>query len=316
MSYNITEYSPRFKNQVAALRSRIFGGSEAFSVGYFEWKYEQNPYIGEPLFCVALLDGNVVGMVGAYGTEWRAGRSGNSHIIPCGGELGVDQEHQRHGLGRGLIDYLWDDARKKGYKYAMHLGSGPSSLRLKTGLQFDCLATYKSFQRNSIRMLIARGCRKLNSLLGYRLGVPFHNFDAWVERSSGSVYGALAPRLAEMSELVSHCCSKSATRHVRDARFYRWRFADPRSVYRFIFCEQGGSMAGFLVLHQFPSGGWTTVVDWEASTHAAWCQLLEAAMESKVHNLRITAPAFSEEQTQALLRMGFASAREGRAAVG
>lgn len=311
MSYRVTSYSPRFKDQIAVLRSRVFGGTKGFSIRYFEWKYEQNPYIKEPLFCIALLEESVVGMAGAYGTQWRGGRSQNSWIIPCGGELAVDPDHRRHGLGQLLIDNVWDDATKKGYRYALHLGANPSSLRLKTKHQFECLATYKSFKRDNLRTLLARGRQKLKSLIGdRRIEEPFRDFDIWASRRSGSICGALEPRISEMSELVSRCCTNSAARHVRDKSFYRWRFADPRSVYRFVFCEQGGSIEGFLVLHQFPSGGCTTIIDWEASTQGVWSELLQAAVESNPHRLMITSPAFSQEHAQALLRMGFESVSE------
>jgi len=291
------------------LRSRVFGGTQAFGVKYFEWKYEQNPYLkDQPLFYLALHEENVVGMLGAYGSQWQAGRSQKSWIIPCSGEFAVDPDHQRRGLGQRLSAYKSEDTARKGYKYSMHLSANRSSLLLQPKLQFERLATYHSFRRGNARTLLARGRRKLKRLIGNRrFKTPFRKFDIWAARSSGSVFGALEPRISEMSELVSRYCSESATRHVRDTCFYRWRFADPSSVYRFIFYEQGGSMAGFFVLHQSTSGGRTTIVDWETSTQDVWSKLLHAAVESNGHNLVITCTAFSEGQTQTLLRMGFES---------
>lgn len=309
MSYRVTEYSPRFKDQIAALRCRVFGGTQAFAVKYFTWKYEQNPYLKEqPLFYIALHEGNVVGMLGAYGSQWRAGRSQKSWIIPCSAEFAVDPDHQRHGLGQQLSAYKSEDTARKGYKYSMHLSANRSSLRLQPKLQFERVATYHSFQRGIERTLLARGRRKLKRLIGSRqIETPFRNFDIWAAQSSGSIIGALEPRISEMSDLVSRYCSESATRHARDTCFYRWRFADPSSVYRFIFYVQGGSMAGFFVLHQSTSGGRTTIVDWETSTQVAWSKLLHAVAESNAQNLVITSTAFSEGQTQTLLRMGFES---------
>ena len=74
MTYRFVEYSPEYKEQISALRSRTFGGDLAFNTGYFEWKYEQNPYLEEPHFYLALNGEEVVAMRGFYGSRWQVGQ--------------------------------------------------------------------------------------------------------------------------------------------------------------------------------------------------------------------------------------------------
>ena len=62
IDYEIVGYSTAFKTQIIELRRRVFGGSAEFNVKYFEWKYEQNPYLDGPLFHLAVDADRGIGM--------------------------------------------------------------------------------------------------------------------------------------------------------------------------------------------------------------------------------------------------------------
>ena len=88
MDYEFVRYSPALKSQLADLRRRVFGGTHALNTAYLEWKYEQNPYLDEPIIHVAMGDGGVVGMRGTYGSQWQFGFAG-SRVIPAAADFAV-----------------------------------------------------------------------------------------------------------------------------------------------------------------------------------------------------------------------------------
>jgi len=306
MTYRFEEYSPEYKGQIAALRSRIFGGDHAFSTEYFEWKYEQNPYLGKPHFYVALHEEKVVAMRGFFGSRWHIGPQSDSLLIPIGGDLAVDLDHRRHHLASRMLSHITEHMAAKGYRYLMNLSANSSSRRLQIRSNYPRVAPYRTFQRgNPSTTLLARGYRRLERrLIGQRTTIPFRRFDRWAAKAAGSIRGASEPRISEMSELVSSIEDKSRIRLVRDATYYRWRFRNPSSRYRFIFYENSSGLEGFLVLQSAKGGGWTTIIDWETSTPAVWNELIAVAINHNAKPLKITSTMFTETQIQSLQSLG------------
>ena len=308
MTYHFEEYSPEHKSQVATLRSKTWGGGIEFSTRYFEWKYEQNPYLAKPHFYVAIHEGKVVAMRGFYGSRWQARDRSDSLLIPIGGDLAVDPEHRRRRLASKMIANITPHMTAKGYRYLMNLSANPSSRDLQIKSGYPRVAPYHTFQRgNPSTRLLARVFRRVRkSLVGRRDQAPFERFDTWAANARGSITGASEPRVSEMGELVLRCAEKLRIRLVRDATYYRWRFLNPSSQYRFIFCDDNGGLTGFLALQSPKGGGSATIVDWEASTTDIWIELVAAAIDSNAKPLRITSTTFTKSQMQSLQDLGFA----------
>ena len=85
MSYRFTRYQPKYREEIVRLQSVLWGPDLALNAAYLTWKYEQNPYLDEPLIYLALENERVVGMRGFYGTQWQIGRSGQIVVLPCTG---------------------------------------------------------------------------------------------------------------------------------------------------------------------------------------------------------------------------------------
>jgi hypothetical protein len=84
--YEILRYRPALREDVLALRLREAGGVNPAAVeSQWRWKYEQNPYLTEPLVLLARdsIDG-VVGMLGLYGSRWQFGAGHGPRSVPCG----------------------------------------------------------------------------------------------------------------------------------------------------------------------------------------------------------------------------------------
>ena len=74
MSYRFTRYRPSYREQIVRSQTALWSPDLALNSAYVAWKYEQNPYVGEPLIYLALQNERVVGMRG-FGIQVR--RSGS-----------------------------------------------------------------------------------------------------------------------------------------------------------------------------------------------------------------------------------------------
>lgn len=319
MAEEFVKYSPALKHRVVELRRRAYGGTHAFNAAYFEWKYEQNPYLRDPMLHLVLADGLVVGMRGLFGTQWQIGSAG-SWLMPAAADFAIDSDHRGRWLDLKLIAFADKDLVNQGYNYVCTTSANLTSrlLRLRTGSKRA--ATYHTFRRgyfpdpSASRKpaahhrpgLVSRARRRLErTLRSWRPFVPFRRFDDWAARVNSPISAMATPRLANLSELVSRYSDPNAIQHTRDEKYYAWRLRDPRSRYRYVFYERGDVLEGFLILQQAATGGAVTVVDWTASTTSVWMELLHAVVESGIRRLQIASTKFSEQQTQALNQLGF-----------
>lgn len=300
MEYEFRRYCPEFKGQIAALRAGAFGGDQAFNIEYFEWKYEQNPYLAKPHFYIALFDGKVVAIRGYYGSRWQAGQSSYSWIIPTSCELAVEPDHRRRGLAYRIHVYAAEDVAARGYQCLMNLSANPASRRLQTRSHFQRVAIYKDYQKGAPSQIGVS-----NSLPPQSEHAIFQEFDLWAQQTSGPIYGASEPRYVEMSELVSRYEEDSRIHLVRDEAFYRWRLDNPACHYRFLYHQDGDALQGFIILHRNEFGGCTTVIDWATSAPSVLSKLLAAALESNIDWLKITSTYFSKEEIQLLQSLSF-----------
>ena len=96
----------------------------ALNAAYLTWKYEQNPYLDEPLIYLALENERVVGMRGFYGTQWQIGRSGQIVVLPCTGDTTIAPEHRNRGLLRQLLRFVQDDEALAAFPYMLSFSAG------------------------------------------------------------------------------------------------------------------------------------------------------------------------------------------------
>jgi hypothetical protein len=103
--------------------------------------------------------------------------------------------------------------------------------------------------------------------------------DAAAGAAGGALSLAATPRPAAMAELVARLPADGRLRHVRDGRYFAWRFENPLSRYRFLFWDES-RLEGYLVLRVPLRTGnpWVQLVDWEASNPRVRAALLGAAL--------------------------------------
>ena len=122
--------------------------------------------------------------------------------------------------------------------------------------------------------------------------------------SDGGISVSHSPPSEAMSELIARLPWDGRIRHVRDARYFDWRFRNPHHEYRFLFAG-GERLDGYLVLHRYVTDGYdlehVNIVDWEATDEHVRAALLEAALRrgqfARVH----TWTASRSDSTRSLL---------------
>jgi hypothetical protein len=258
-------------------------------------------------------------MRGTYGSQWHLGNAG-ARIIPTAADFAVDRDHRGRWLAQRLEAIAQEDLAARGYEYSFNTSPNLTTrlLRIRSGWKRG--ATYQTFRRgdfpefvtpmrratrrhpNLLLRALRRGRRILRNSKSF---IPFERFDRWAARGDNHVVASATPRISQMSELVSRYSDQSRIQHVRDERFYEWRLNDPRSNYRFVFCEQSEDQEGFFILQQFASGGAITIVDWAVSTMDVWTKLLRTVVDCKIDQLQITSTSFPDAQLHSLQQFRF-----------
>jgi len=126
--YEIVRYDPGLKEQIARLQRHLWSGGVRLNTAYFEWKYEENPFIKVPLLHLALGAGRVIGMRGMFGSCWEVGSPSRRVLVPCADDFVIDPEHRNHGIGGAIMRAAVEDAALSDYEYAFSLSAGPVTL--------------------------------------------------------------------------------------------------------------------------------------------------------------------------------------------
>src|SRR5262245_35605196 len=247
--HTIARYAPRFKDQIAELQTHLWSGDLAANRAYFEWKYERNPYQREPLVHLALAEGRVVAMRGLCGARWEVGGVPEPLDWPCATDLVVAPGHRNQGLFAKLSRAALDDLAARGSEYVVSLSAFHETRLLSLASGWRSVGSMAPAGRRRWHAALAR--RVQGTLARHRLawrfadarpfgapaGVAFARLDRIGRRrigSGGIVSVAQAPRPEAMADLVTQLGHDGRVRHVRDAAFFAWRYANPLQEYRFL----------------------------------------------------------------------------------
>ena len=126
VEYEILTYRPTLRADVLPL-FRMLGAKgldPAAAEALWRWKYEENPYLPEPLALLAADgEGRLIGMLGIYGSMWQSGDPPNRVLVPCPADAFVASTHRRRGVYRRLFTRALALARDRGYDYVFSLAS-------------------------------------------------------------------------------------------------------------------------------------------------------------------------------------------------
>jgi len=294
VTYEIVRYEPAFRDQVAELQRHLWGNDATTNAAYLDWKYHQNPYLGDPLIYLAVQAGRVVAMRGMYGALWEIGTPAEHVVVPCADDFVIAPEHRNRGLVAQIMKATIDRVAAKGYRYAFSLSAGPVTMMASLTAGWRSVGPMRAVERTGMG-LFARACVRLRTLpllwryadpltRLHRLKRPFADLDREARRAGGSLPAPVQvepmPRVDAMADLVRRLGHDGRIRHVRDERYLAWRYRNPLYEYRFLF-RGADRLEGYLVLRadpKDPSRG-VSVADLEATTPILREELLRTAVK-------------------------------------
>ena len=330
MPYEIVRYHPELKRQVIELQTHLWSPDLSLNTSYFEWKYERNPYLKEPLIYLAMHDGKAIGMRGFFGVQWECGVPTMRFTSLYADDMVIAPEHRNRGLMSKIMTFAFGDLATKEYKYAFNLSAGLPTLRSSLSMGWRSVGWVRPMRRRSwptATALQAGVLRRMQKLAPYsgrlfrlasgrlvRLRHSLEDTDLeqinYTLKHTSGISVDDAPRCAAMAELVSRIGGTGRIRHVRDSEYFQWRFQNPLSRYRYVFWGED-RLDAYLVLQEYTSEYANhrvlNIVNWEASSAITEERLLKVALTAfaKGRELMIWSATLSQPTIALLRKSGF-----------
>ena len=237
-------------------------------------------------------------MRGAFGSLWEAGGCEPFPLLYVD-DLVVDPAYRQQGFHRVIMNFALRDLAVRGHRYVVNLSASKVTCCASMKMQWRNAGWVGASYRRTLRKtavdllsgrarhlpFIWRWARNFSSLSGPTGNALFDRLDARFgasngRRDTGIPFVQETPLVREMSELVARLPRDGRIRHVRDEKFFGWRFNNPLSSYRFLYIGDE-RLRGYLVLQRPPLaiGERAAIVDWEADSDQVRAELLAAALE-------------------------------------
>jgi hypothetical protein len=305
--YAVRRYRPGDEPGIARLQRHLWGSSVAASVGYFRWKYLDNPYIEDPIVYVATYGEEIIAMRGIFGTAWDVPGIGAQATAPCAADLVIDPDHRDPGLYQELGAAAFAEIDRLGYPYLLNLTANPENYVASILTQgWVAAGSHKILTRQTTAGRSGAGLisRVASSSRAYRLarrvlGVgrrvrervdvdAFRTLDRQAARAGSRLPITMSDVVdsEELAAFVARSGPSVRLRHVRNVEYLSWRYRNPRSAYRVVTWGKG--LEGYLVLQNTAGRRRVAIVDWEAEDRDVLKGLLEFAVQhGRFSNLRI-----------------------------
>ena len=328
--HEIVRYDPSLKEEIARLQRHLWSRDIRLNTAYFEWKYEENPFIKGPLVQLALSGRRVIGMRGMFGSCWEIGSPARRVLVPCADDFVIDPAYRNLGVGAAIMRATVEDGGLRDYGYAFSLSAGPVTLAASLVAGWRAVDSMRPARRTTARALLVRrvAARLKKAPLLWRyadslvrahhrgMGGAFRILDGRARQtglSSAGVRVEAAPRADAMAELVAQLGHDGRLRHIRDETYLRWRYRDPLHEYR-VLVQGADRLEGYLVLqaHRTEPERGIRIVDWEATTPEIRMGLLHAALEwGRFPDLIVWAATLPPEMVGPLAALGFVPTSPG-----
>lgn len=312
MSYRFTRYQPKYREEILDLQHALWSSDLALNSSYLAWKYEQNPYIGQPLIYLALLNERVVGMRGYYGAQWQIGQTGQCVILPCAGDTIIAQEHRDGRLLRQLLEFAQTDEALTDFPYALSFSASAPVYLYLLRKGWRLIGAYNTLVRNAPITKLLKS-QRLKSWMRrpavstlWKVAAHLRSPSLW----HGHIQTTLEPRAEEMAWLAARTSRPDKIRLHKDFGYYAWRFRSPLRRYQFFYWQKT-TLEGFLVLQRSSlfATGTVHLVDWAATTPEVLTDLLYAAVQDVgLDSMEIWSATLPEAMIATLVKLGFTPA--------
>jgi GNAT superfamily N-acetyltransferase len=254
-----------------------------------------------------------------FGSCWEIGPDAERFVVPCGDDLVIAPAHRRRGLFGRIMDATVADLAAHGHPVTFSLSAGPVALVGSLARGWRSVGSVREVSRvagptallwrPAMRVRSWPGARRLANAVSHVWRQPFRHLDTVARRTpaGSAVWCTREPRPEAMADLVKRLGHDGRARHVRDARYLAWRFANPLHEYRFLLAGED-VLEGYLVLqaYRLVGRGRVNVVDWEAASPAVRRALLGAAIDwGRFAELSTWTMSLPEEAGAILRESGF-----------
>lgn len=265
----VVDCGPELRDAGLRLLTRLWSPDLEVNRAYWAWKYDRNPYGGEPRVYAALDGGRLVGMRGFMGARWQAG--GSEASVLCAGDTVVAPEYENQGVFRTIMEVAEDDLRARGHRFLFNLSAGPAVFLRSLRMGWRSIGPYEIWRRPG-----TPGAASAAS------GDPFESLGGPGPGRTDLGDGLSVsdrPRGEEMAAMVRRAGPVGRIRHVRDATYFGWRFQNPLSRYRFVYRDEHG-LDGYVVLRagRYRSKDVVKIVDAEGAEVQRLAELLDAVV--------------------------------------
>jgi len=320
MTAAIVRYRPEHKPHVARLQTLLWSPDPALNARYLEWKYERNPCAVDPPRIYLAMEGDrLLGMRGFFASRWEVGSAGRVVAIPLADDLALLPESRNTGLVTRIMTIALEDLAQSGFDYVFSLSAGLLTALGSLSMGWRSASRYDPFARRDpappwqtrLRKRVAQ-TRLLWRLSGSALlraaaeRAPFRRFDQ--TSALAGIEASREPRGEAMARLVSELGHDGRLRHVRNAEYLAWRFANPLHEYRFLYASGCEGLDGYLVLRSRPgaSSPRVCIADLEGRSARVRAELLAAAVQAgRFLELAAWAATLQPGERDALAAQGF-----------
>jgi GNAT superfamily N-acetyltransferase len=280
MIYEVVPYRQELHAQIVRLQTHLWSGDLERNAAYFAWKYVDNPYLREVLIQVALYEGRAVAMRGLPGSLWELDDATTPLLLPYADDFVVAPAHRNSGIARRVLQASIDDGARRGFPFAVSLSASPVTFAASLAAGWRSAGSYQPVRREGRES--SGWTRRLNRLRRRRSPELFARIDRLGGRAAAPISLARAARPEAMARLIRRLPWDGRIRHVRNARYFDWRFRNPLHEYRFLYWDEG-ELQGYLVLQRYLSDRadrqGVNIVDWEVTDERARAGLLAAVLD-------------------------------------
>ena len=326
--YHIRVYDHVYREQTLNLLGKLWAPSQEINTAYLDWKYFSNPYNSRPMIFLIYYQDQIVGVRSLCASLWQVSGCQRHFYCLSDADTYIVPDHRRKGLllksSLAALDAIADDKYELIITTSGNQFSSAGVIKigwLNVGLLNDMVwlprGEYKKkenlrgvvIQFPLLQAIKERIKAMVNQpQLSTSLKAPFYTLDSAFEKEPyPSIELDKKPRINEMAYLVADTSTENLIQHVRDEKFFAWRYENPMGVYRFLFYEKNG-MAGYLVLHAnvLSFDNRATIVDWQVERIDIFKDLVKAVLEKGgFEQLTIWSSTLSAEHQDLLLELGF-----------